>query len=102
MQWHKLWHNPPRKDWLSHHTLIYSLLCSTKAAVSCVPLPLTFMAALFSFLLARSASLSDLSCRYCSYSWATRAGSALLLRKRQFSVIIWTLSRMNLKSRGTL
>jgi hypothetical protein len=60
------------------------------------------MAALLSFLLARKASLSDLSCKNSSYSCATRAGSAVLLRSLQFSAIICTLSRMNLKSRGTL
>lgn len=64
--------------------------------------PLTFMAALFSFLLARRASLSDFSCRNSSYSCATRAGSAALLRSLQFSAIICTLSRINLKSSGTL
>lgn len=60
------------------------------------------MAALFSFRLARSESLSCFSAVNSSYSCATRLGSALLRRALQLSATSCRFSLTNLKSRAAL
>lgn len=62
----------------------------------------TFMAWLFSFLLARIRSASCLSCVNSSYSSTTRAGWALLSLFLQLSVTAARFSLMYLKSRLAL